>query len=116
WEQASLPVKFAGIGVNRTKIIAGPAYIGSCVLTRDLVAALLKRKKFEPVGVTELLAAHEAFTSAAHDVADLSTQRSVQQLLSSERHEAIFQKLMAKSTTRSNNLMLACSLPHASDW
>jgi hypothetical protein len=116
WEQASLPVKFAGIGVNRTKIIAGPAYIGSCVLTRDLVAALLKRKKYEPTGVAELLAAHEEVTSAAHDVADLATQRSVQQLLSSERHEAIFQKLMAKSTPRSNNLMLACALPHASDW
>jgi hypothetical protein len=92
WEQASLPVKFAGIGVNRTKIVAGPAYIGSCVLTRDLVAALLKRKKYEPAGVVELLAAHEETTSAAHDVADLSTQHSVQQLLSSERHEAIFQK------------------------
>jgi hypothetical protein len=116
WEQASLPVKFAGVGVNRTKIVAGPAYIGSCVLTRDLVAALLRRKKYEPAGVVELLAAHEEATSAAHDVADLSTQRSVQQLLSSERHEAIFQKLMAKSTPRSNNLMLACSLPHASDW
>ena len=102
--------------MNRTKIIAGPAYIGSCVLTRDLVAALLKRKKYEPTGVAELLAAHEEATSAAHDVADLTTQRSVQQLLSSERHEAIFQKLMAKSTPRSNNLMLACALPHASDW
>ena len=86
------------------------------MLTRDLVAALLKRKKYEPTGVAELLAAHEEATSAAHDVADLTTQRSVQQLLSSERHEAIFQKLMAKSTPRSNNLMLACALPHASDW
>ena len=25
WEQASLPVKFAGLGVNQTKIVAGPA-------------------------------------------------------------------------------------------
>jgi hypothetical protein len=32
WEQASLPVKFSGLGVNQTKIVAGPAYIGSCVL------------------------------------------------------------------------------------
>ena len=89
WEQASLPVKFAGIGVNQTRIVAGPAYIGSCVLTRDLVAALLKKKKYEPSGVAELLVAHEDATSAAHDLADLSTQRSVQQLLSSERHAAV---------------------------
>ena len=51
-----------------------------------------------------------------HDLAELSTQKSVQQLLSSERHEVMFQKLMAKSSPRSNNLMLACSMPHASDW
>jgi hypothetical protein len=28
----------------------------------------------------------------------------------------MFQKLMAKSSIRSSNLMLACSMPHASDW
>ena len=63
WDQASLPVKFAGLGVNQTKIIAGPAYIGSCVLTRALVAALLKRKEYDPPGVVELLVAHEEATS-----------------------------------------------------
>jgi hypothetical protein len=76
WEQASLPVKFAGLGVNQTKIVAGPAYIGSCVLTRDLVAALLKRKEYEPSGLTELLAVHEVATSVSHDLADLTTHRS----------------------------------------
>jgi hypothetical protein len=60
-----------------------------------------------------LLAVHEEATSVSHD---LTTQRSVQQLLSTERHEAMFQKLMAKSSIRSSNLMLACSMPHASDW
>jgi hypothetical protein len=116
WEQASLPVKFAGLGVNQTKVIAGPAYAGSCVLTQGLVTALLKRKEYEPPGVAELLVAHETATSFGHDLADLSTQRSVQQLLSKERHEVMFQKLMARSTVRSSNLMLACSTPHASDW
>ena len=82
WEQASLPVKFAGLGVNQTKVIAGPAYAGSCVLTQGLVAALLKRKEYEPPGVAELLVAHETATSFGHDLADLSTQCSVQQLLS----------------------------------
>ena len=28
WEQASLPVKFAGLGVNQTKVVAGSAYVG----------------------------------------------------------------------------------------
>ena len=102
--------------MNQTKVIAGPAYAGSCVLTQGLVAALLKRKEYEPPGVAELLVAHETATSFGHDLADLSTQRSVQQLLSKERHEVMFQKLMARSSARSSNLMLACSTPHASDW
>ena len=57
WEQASLPIKFAGLCVNQTKVVAGAAFVGSSVLTCDLVAALLKRKKYEPSGVAELLAA-----------------------------------------------------------
>ena len=66
--------------------------------------------------MAELLVAHETATRFGHDLADLSTQRSVQQLLSKERHEVMFQKLMARSSVRSSNLMLACSTAHASDW
>jgi len=29
WDQASLPVKLSGLGVNQTKVIAGSAYVGS---------------------------------------------------------------------------------------
>ena len=61
WDQASLPVRLSGLGVNQTKVIAGSAYVGSCALTKDLVAALLRADagSFEPAGVTELLDAHE---------------------------------------------------------
>jgi hypothetical protein len=118
WEQASLPVRFAGLGVNQTRVIAGSAYVGSCALTKDLVAALLKRDgaSYEPSGVVELLAAHESATGTAHDFSALSTKPSVQQLLSTERHEAAFKRLRARLNVRSQNLMLACSMPHASDW
>ena len=44
------------------------------MLTQGLVAALLKRKEYEPPGVAELLVAHETATSFGHDLADLSTQ------------------------------------------
>ena len=62
WEQASLPVKFAGLGVNQTKVVAGSAYVGSCALTSDLVAALLSQDSYEPTGVSELLPLHEVAT------------------------------------------------------
>ena len=77
WEQASLPVKLAGLGVNQTKVVAGSAYVGSCALTRDLVAALLNVESYEPTGVSELLSAHEVVTGASHDFESLSTASSV---------------------------------------
>ena len=63
-----------------------------------------------------LLSAHEAATGAVHDFTTLSTKQSVQQLLSTERDESAFKRLRAKLSVRSQNLMLACSMPHASDW
>ena len=54
WEHASLPTRFAGLGVTQTKTVAGAAYMGSCALTYKLVAALLQA---DPVA--GLLAQHE---------------------------------------------------------
>ena len=118
WEQASLPVRLSGFGVNQTKVIAGSAFVGSCALTKDLVAQLLGKDTatYEPDGVSELLAAHESATGNLHDFVTLSTTKSVQQLLSTEQHEAMLARLKSRLSTRSQNLMLACSMPHASDW
>ena len=118
WDQASLPVRFAGLGVNQTKVIAGPAYVGSCTLTKNLVAALLGRdpSSFVPDGVNELLSAHESATGAVHTLSKLCDEKSVQQKLSTERHTALFEHLKVNSSIRSQNLLLACSMPHASDW
>ena len=71
---------------------------------------------YEPPGVSELLSAHEAATGIAHDFPGLSEKQSVQQLLSTERHGAMFERLKASLSVRSHNLLLACSMPHASDW
>ena len=84
--------------MNQTKVIAGPAYVGSCCLTKDLVAALLKQdsSSFEPSDVKGLLAAHEVATGMTHELAALSDSKKVQHLLSSERHEAAFKRLKSK--------------------
>ena len=110
------PVKLAGLGVNQTKVVAGSAYVGSCALTRDLVAALLNVKSYKPTGVSELLSVHEAVTGASHDSESLETTPSVQQLLPTERHAALYMRLRAKASVRSQNLMLASTMSHASDW
>ena len=105
WEQASLPVRLSGLGVNQTKVIAGSAFVGSCALTKDLVAQLLGQDAatYEPDGVSELLAAHETATGNSHDFVRLSRMKSVQQLLSAERHETILSDLKSKSSMRSQN-------------
>ena len=83
WLQACLPVKLAGLGVGQTKLIARCAYVGSCALTKDLVAALLKKDPtdFVPTGVSELLNDHEEVTDKNHDQrldeASLSSTTSV---------------------------------------
>ena len=114
WEQAS--VKLSGLGVNQTKV--RPAYVGSCCLTKDLVAALLKHdsSSFEPSDVKGLLATHEVATDISHELVALSDSKKVQHLLSSERHEAAFKRLKSKLGVRTHNLMLVCSMSHASDW
>ena len=86
----SVGARFAGLGVNKTQVIAGSAYVGSCALRKDLVAELLQQEAstLEPLGVSELLSAHEAATGASHDFDELSKKQSVQQLLSTERHKA----------------------------
>ena len=100
--------------MNQTKVIASSAYIGSCALTKDLVAALLGVDA-EPAGVAELFAAHEVATGALHTLSSLSSEKSVQQKLSTECHEALFEHLKSKSSIRSQNLMLSCTMLHASD-
>ena len=81
--------------------------IGSCALTKDLVVALLKRDSspYEPPELSVLLSAHEIATGAVHDFTTLSTNQSVQQLLSTERHESASKRL---------SKIHACV--HASDW
>jgi hypothetical protein len=118
WEHASLPTRFAGLGVTQTKVVAGAAYVGSCALTRDLVAALLRRDpdSFVPSGISDLLLAHELSTSSPHDFAALCDTPHVQRLLSNEMHLAILGKFRSRSDARTANLLLACTMPHASDW
>ena len=62
--------------------------------------------EFFPSGVTEILGTHEAISEKPH----------VQRLLSDERHRASLTKLQAHSSARTQNLLLACTMPHASDW
>ena len=63
-------MKMAGLGVNQTKVIAASAYVGSCTLTKELVAALLgvDVDTFEPSQVAALLSAHEVVTGKAHSL------------------------------------------------
>jgi len=91
------------LGVNQTKVIAS-AYVGSCTLTQELVAALLgvDADTFEPTGVSALLSAHEDATGKAHTWASLCSEKAVQQTLSTEHHTALSDHL----NCRSRNLLL----------
>jgi ubiquitin carboxyl-terminal hydrolase 44/49 len=118
WEHASLPTRFAGLGVTQTKAVAAAAYVGSCALTHDLVCSMLKRdpSSFLPSSIEELLLAHEASTGLSHEFDDLCGTSHVQRRLSDEQHQAMLARLKARANTRTQNLLLACTMAHASDW
>lgn len=116
WEHASLPTRLSGLGITQTKSVAGAAYVGSCMLTLDLVGDLLGRSDYMPDGVAELLALHEEFAGVSHDLESLKERPHVQKVLSDEWHQAAFKKLKERSSTRTQNLMLAGTMAHASDW
>jgi hypothetical protein len=121
WEHASLPTRFAGLGVTQTKTVAGAAYMGSCALTYKLVAALLQEDpaSYVPDGMEDLLAQHKARGGRSYDfprLCELSLTQRVQRLLSDELHDAALQGLKERSTPRTKNLLLACTMGHSSDW
>ena len=84
WEHASLPCRFAGVGVTQCKTIAGAAFVGSCALTHELVCELLNREPDDsvPTGVAELLDAHAVATGLRHEFAELCARGHVQRVLS----------------------------------
>jgi hypothetical protein len=111
WEHASLPTRFAGLGITQTKTVAGAAFVGSCALTHKLVAGMLGADAAcVPPEVIDLLAAHEASTGTPHDFQALCTQPQVQRLLSDQEHKAILTRLKGRSSTRTQNL-LRCRTP-----
>ena len=71
---------------------------------------------YVPAGVPQLLAAHERTTGLFHALKFLAPQHNVQQILSTECHQTMFNRLKMNSSIRSRNLMLACTMSHASDW
>src|SRR6185437_10237398 len=62
------------------------------------------------------LLAHEVSTGTSHDFQALCARPQVQRLLSDQEHKAILTGLKARSSVRTQNLLLACAMPHASDW
>jgi hypothetical protein len=73
-------------------------------------------RTFLPSEVKELLVAHESSTTLGHEFQDLCGKSHVQRLLSDEQHQAILGRLRGHADTRTQNLMLACTMAHASDW
>jgi hypothetical protein len=83
------------------------------------VCALLNRKpdEYVPPFVEELLTEHVKATGRAHDWVELcERQGGVQRGLSDEQHQALLAKIKERSSLRMQNLLLACTMDHASGW
>jgi len=119
WEHASLPTRYSGLGVTQTKTVAGPAYIGSCALTHELVCSLLKvdPADYVPAGIEELLEQHASATDETRSFPSLCDGvPQVQRLLSNAVHLSLLGRLRERGSPRMKNLLLACTMGHAGDW
>jgi hypothetical protein len=80
WKQASLPIRLGGLGITHTVPLVGPTFIGSCALTHDLVAAILRRDPdhYSPPHVSSIAASHSVLTGSLIRYDDLRRAHKVQ--------------------------------------
>jgi ubiquitin carboxyl-terminal hydrolase 44/49 len=118
WKQASLPIRLGGLGITHTVPLAGPAFIGSCALTHDLVAAILRRDPdhYSPPHVSDIAASHSLLTGSLIRYEDLRRVPKVQKRLMDERHDLESKSLLTTGSLRLRARLRGLSQPHAGDW
>ena len=113
WTQASLPLRFGGLGVRRLADVALPAYISSVEATRDLVCTINHRPNGDrPARLTSAI---ETFTTIQCPDLDPDlclSQRSLDDAASKHRWDDLL--------TRANQIdrarLLAAAAPHSGAW
>lgn len=116
WMQATLPIKYGGLGIRTTSSLALPAFLSSVHGTLSLIGGILLLSPTADVRVACLLGAESAWI-ADHSVEKVPTEKASQASWDSEnvksQHEALIQN--ARNSCECARL-LAVSEPESGHW
>src|SRR6218665_2546232 len=112
WVQATLPIRYGGLGVRRVTMLASSAYLASAASTRSLRAAITDQEVWEDEFEKEILEARKSTLPGGGD-ATLTEQKTWDSPLI-----AIDKTLVWSSNNDplDQARLLAVSAPHAGDW
>ena len=115
WTQASLPVRWGGLGIRDVALLAPSAFLSSAASTAPLVDAILSSElSFSPdPWAAAALRVWEGNGSLVRPVgADACKQRAWDEIVCS----AVFNHLFSLADTSSQARLRAVSAPNAGDW
>ena len=116
WQQASLPVKWGGLGIRKPTQVAPSAFLASVAGTSALVSSML--------ACSQPLSAHQGESQAltmwsdlGGDIPPTGANTGIQKCWDVPLIKAIGEQLLSEATDDySRARLLAVSAPHAGDW
>jgi hypothetical protein len=115
WTQASLPVRYSGLGIRRVSSLATPAFLASAVGTQDLQSQILQATD-ALVPDKDLAACQQSWLNL-YGAIPLSAPPAKQQTWDKPIVSSELSQLLARQTDNYNKArLLAASSNHSGDW
>lgn len=113
WTQASLPVRYGGLGIRSVSTLASSAFLASAAGTRDLQALILHKCQVGVDNIDNSLAHWSSLSS----VQPSNLTEASQRIWDSAVTEKTFQSLLSSHTDPVGRArLLAAAAAHSGDW
>lgn len=119
WDQATLPVRFGGIGIRKATEVALPAFLSSCTAANELVGQILPERMRETAGTHD-----QTFIEAARQWDTIAHPQPRPQVPKDHKQAHWDSPIMEKTVTamidnadaENKARLLAVTAPHAGDF
>jgi len=117
-KQASLPIRFGGIGITQTVPLVGPNFFSSYALMTTFIACILwhDSNRYSPPHVVDITTTHSLCTGSLICDDDLRNTCKLHKRLMDKHHELIAKSLLASGILCDQACFRVLSLSHANDW
>ena len=113
WDQASLPMKYGGIGIRKTTDLAIPAYFSSLYKSREICSAILKDLNIDIFNNNTTQILNEMDT---HFIPDNDENKKIQKEWDNLKSKKVFEDLMSSENRSGRARLLASSQAESSKW